>query len=208
METTVYKYLSAAFLAMFIGTGAAHAATLTGDHVNLAISTQSGGTVYNKTFDVGKGFDVGFLNSKVVKTANNKNGKPIRFKIDLDRKFKNGQTGFVMSFPKGMACGVWICDGGTTTFTLSNLDFSDGEKLVGFNAYNSKINPSVKILNGNSISFSLLDKPYSDGKKTLFYAGEFVTVAAIPLPATGLMLGMGLLGLGWTKRRRMVTVHA
>jgi hypothetical protein len=102
--------------------------------------------------------------------------------------------------------------GGTTTLTLSNLNFSGGEVLTGFSVISSLFPVTVGPLTATSVAFTFNEASFS-GPVT-FLDGDFITsptVTVTPLP-TALPLfatGLGALGLfGWRRKRKAQAVAA
>ncbi|MBL4810860.1 MAG: VPLPA-CTERM sorting domain-containing protein, partial [Rhodobacteraceae bacterium] len=121
--------------------------------------------------------------------------------IDLNMNTGSEANGFEMTLIPGSYCGYYNCDGTDVSLIFYDLDFSDGEELIGFDLTPGAINPIVTILGPDAISFTFVDTDYTS--RGLFFSGEFITaVAAVPLPAAAWMLVAGLGGLGFAGRRR------
>jgi hypothetical protein len=101
---------------------------------------------------------------------------------------------------------------GTSTITLSSLDFSGGEVLTGFNVLSSIYPITVNILTPHSLSLSWTEGGAFTPPVT-FLEGEFVTsqAAATPLPGTLPLFagGLGALGLlGWRRKKKAAALAA
>jgi hypothetical protein len=95
----------------------------------------------------------------------------------------------------------------TSTITLSDLSFSGGQVLTGFNVLSSIFGPiTVDILSSTSLSLSFFDGATIPTGNTELLTGDFITgPAATPVPAALPLFatGLGALGLlGWRKRRK------
>jgi hypothetical protein len=95
---------------------------------------------------------------------------------------------------------------GTSTLTLSGLNFSGGETLIGFTVLSSPIYPiTVNILNSSSLSLSWTEGPSFSGGG-IFLDGQFVTSASpVPLPAALPLFATVLAGGGliaWRRKRK------
>ncbi|MEX0852077.1 MAG: VPLPA-CTERM sorting domain-containing protein [Bauldia sp.] len=186
------KFLSAAAIGIGVSAGAAHAATLTGDVINQMISNPTTSLILDNNVLVGPGVDLTIANT------------------NFDFDFASGLVGdeYVLSINAGSYGGLLTVSGGVTTILLSNLDFSDGEHLVGFNVFESLFVLTNAILTPNSMSISFDDVAFSSDVAFNFIRGQFVTepIAPVPLPAAlplfaGAVGALGLVGR-WRKRRQ------
>lgn len=95
---------------------------------------------------------------------------------------------------------------GTSSFTFSSLDFSDGSSLIGFENLVSVFANTVVTFTSRSITFTFTDGPITEG--TLI-SGTFVTDAPIlppsttvPLPASVPLMASAFGALAFAARRR------
>ena len=94
---------------------------------------------------------------------------------------------------------------GTSTVTLSDLNFSDGETLTGFTVLTSIYPITVNILSASSLSLSWVEGTSFSGP-SIFLQGEFVTSPSeVPLPAALPLFATVLAGgalIAWRRKRR------
>lgn len=164
------KIAAAAILAM--SSLSASASVLTGDAVTITFNPIG----FSQGFTVGAGEDLTLTN----------------FHFDLD-----GGAGNRFIFNYGPANGSFA---GSTSFTLSGLDFTDSSTLTGFSLISTSLSGFSYSFTGNSITFH-----YTDGSAPLgtVIDGIFETTrSAVPLPGTLplFLLGMGALGLMRSRR--------
>lgn len=171
-------------IAFAIAGTAASAATLTGDSIDFDIYAGGGVVDSYAGIAVGAGVDH-------VQGAHD---------IDLDFNTGSENDGFVMTLTPGSYCGFWFCDDGTVELVFSDLDFSGGASLIGFDLTGHTITPTVTILGPDAIKFSFADSDYTS-RNGLFFEGRFITTAAVPLPAGAILL-LSALGMGGIAARR------
>jgi len=154
----------------------ATAATLTGDTVTVTFNNGRA-----QTFVVGQGSDATFGSTDFDLDGG---GLGTEFLVNVARTFE--------------------IFGGGAGFTISDLNFSDGEILVGFDLTTTVFQDTVVSFTKDSLTIDFTDGP--NGPDVVL-AGTFITaVAPVPLPA-GMPLalaGFGLLGLLKRRQRRQV----
>lgn len=155
----------------------AQASVLTGDTATITFNPG----IFTANFGIGAGIDF---------TANN-------FMMDLDAGV-NGNEYIFTSLPQAGSFA------GSTSFTLSGLDFTDSSVLTGFSLISTSLTNFSFSTTANSITFFYTDTAGGPG---VVIDGLFVTAprqGAVPLPGTLplALLGLGALGLGLRARRR------
>lgn len=162
----------------------AQAATLTSDFVTVGVSLEpqiSNPGLGPQTVAVGDGYDGDFFGSQ-----------------QFDVNWRGG-TSFRLRSTRSFS-GGWA-NGDSVTWTISGLEFSDGEELVDINITRSFGNVTITDLTATSFSFTHDDVGIPSGRYLSF---EYITAipAAIPLPASVTLLLAALCGMGVLSRRR------
>lgn len=177
----------AAAAAFALSATVGHAATLTGDTINVEIA--NGGTSVDDTVVVGAGIDAVFGATD----------------IDVDVNTGPDDNGLLIAITPGVSfCGIILCDGGTASFTFSDLDFSGGEELVDFIVDEAVSNfLGFTIVSPTEIVFDFLDDTIT-APNGVQLSGTFVTqpMGAIPLPAGAPLLLAGLGAFAVMRRRK------
>jgi hypothetical protein len=181
------KLLIAAMMAVLPGTvsgTASQAATLTGDSVfvDLHIPTLSNGGL------VGAGVDVTI-------------GSVYFFDFNL------GAGDVFRAFLLPNFYGGYLRSSGTSTITLTGLDFSGGEILTGFDITQSVFSNTVAtVLSDTSLEFSFSDGGFDASANGTVLSGTFLTAPVtpeLPLPASMALFALALAGgAGAFVRRR------
>lgn len=169
------KLVAAALLALCALSLNASASVLTGDTVTITFNPG----VYTRNFTVGAGtdFTVGV------------------FRMDLN----GGANGNEFTFNDGPGNGSFA---GSSSFTLSGLNFTDGSLLSGFTLISSLLSDFSFSTTADSITFNYSNLVAPDG---LVIDGLFNTGAApsaVPLPSTLPLTLLGLSALGLSLRAR------
>jgi PEP-CTERM motif len=175
----VNKYVASVlvFASLF---GSAHASTLTGDTV--AINLKGGFLPYGtQNVVVGAGPDGAFVNGTQ--------------SFDLNA----GTNGDLFTVSSNAAYTA-LTGTGRVVWTLTDLNFSDGSPLIGFNIIESLDPVTINSLTPTSVTFSYADTAIPAGT---YFEAQFVTqVAAVPEPSTWAMMILGFLGVGFMAYRR------
>ncbi|GGC66544.1 hypothetical protein GCM10011396_12050 [Undibacterium terreum] len=165
---------------MALASFGASASVLTGDTVTITFNPN----VYTQSFTVGAGDDLVLQN----------------FHYDLN----GGVNGDRFTFTSTPQSGTFA---GSSSFTLSGLDFTDGSLLTGFNLISDSLSNFSFTTTAHSITFN-----YSNSSAPIgtVIDGIFLTSNAVPLPGTLplLLLGLGALGFGLRSRRALGTARA
>jgi len=175
------KWLIATVAVLTFASSGVQAATLTGDTINASYPGSPGAVL------VGPGVDssVGFV------------------QFDYNAGALGDHLVINISSPATFS-GVFQSSG-TSTVTLSGLNFSGGETLIGFTVLSSIYPITVNILNSSSLSLSWTEGPSFSGGG-IFLDGQFVTSASpVPLPAALPLFATVLAGGGliaWRRKRK------
>jgi len=90
---------------------------------------------------------------------------------------------------------------GSTGLTISSLDFLSGDFLVDFDLFSTLLTGfSYSILSNDSISFSWSNTGQV-GPGTII-EGRFLTQSQVPGPASLALLGLGLAGIGFSRKKK------
>lgn len=184
------KTIFAALIAGAVGAGlsAVSAATLSGDTVTKTVfNNGSSIPAFNETFAVGPGVDN--LDGNI--------GYDLNGAADGDR--------FVFHINPLTFAGVYL-PSGLSEVIFSDLDFSGGEILTGFNVIdNGPLNAGYEVLSGSSFRIFWQEDDFTLATGERFFVADYLTEgsdAAVPLPAGGLLMVSGLAALGLARRRR------
>jgi hypothetical protein len=161
---------------MTVASFCASASTLTGDEVTITTTP----SVFTMPLTVGAGTDL---------SVGSGSGT---FLFDLNRG-PDGNRFTLTSVGSSTFSG-------SNSFTFSDLDFTDGSLLTGFNLLATSLSGFSFSTTADSITFSYSNAFAADG---VVIDGTFVTSAAVPLPGTLplVLLGLGALGIGGRARR-------
>lgn len=160
------------------------AATMTADFVTVGVSLEpqiSNPGLGPKTVAVGNGYDGNFFGSQ-----------------QFDVNWRGG-TAFRLRSTRNFS-GGWA-SGNSVSWTVSGLEFSDGEELVGLDVTRSFGNVTITDLTATSFTFTHDDVAIPSGRYLSF---DYITAipAAVPLPASVTLLLVALAGMGVLSRRR------
>lgn len=151
------------------------AATLTGDTVGIALNASAPG---NSLVGAGVDLSIGAID------------------FDLDTGLNGDQLEISV---RGSFNSLSSGSGNPLTITFSDLDFSDGEVLTGFDNLFTVFADTTFSFTDNSLTFQMTDGPVSG----VVLSGTFVTSAvAVPLPAAAPLLATALIGVFALGRRR------
>lgn len=163
-----------ALLAALALPAAAAASTLTGDEVTIEFNP---GSIYTSTFTVGSGVDDSINN----------------FQLNADAGVHGSQFHWT-----GINAGGSLA--GATSFTFSDLDFTDGSTLIGFKIKTTLLDDVVA-----SVTNGVLTVSWSTtgivGPGPILH-GQYITTSVVPLPASAPLILAGLGVLGFVGRRR------
>ena len=177
------KWLIATVAVLTFTSSGVQAATLTGDTIIASYPGSPGAVLVGSGVDSSVGFiqfdyDAGALGDHLVISTNSS-------------RFQTFTGMFASS--------------GTSTVTLSSLNFSGGETLIGFTVLSSIYPITVNILNSSSLSLSWTEGPSFSGGG-IFLDGQFITSASpVPLPAALPLFATVLAGGGliaWRRKRK------
>lgn len=165
--------LAAAAAAAMVFGGQASASVLTGDTVTLSFEP----SVYSQSFVVGDGVDHRIIN----------------FAFDLN----GGADGNRFTFTSVDGASF----GGSTSFTLSGLDFTDGALLERFELVSTSLTNFSFTNTADSVTFFYSD-PWTQNGVVLDGFFRTTAVNAVPLPGTLPLLFLGVGALCATARSR------
>ncbi len=162
-----------ALLAALALPAAAAASTLTGDEVSIEFNP--GGT-YSSTFTVGAGID---------DEVNN-------FQLNVDAGTHGKQFHWTAINAGGSLAGA-------TSFTFSDLDFTDGSTLIDFEIKTTLLDDVVASVTNGVLTVSWSTTGIVGPGPVLH--GKYIT-SVVPLPASAPLILAGLGVLGFVGRRR------
>lgn len=156
------KSLATPAVAAFMMATAGTAATLTGD----TITFDAPGATFASNDLIGAGVD--WVDGTI--------------EYDLDYGIEGDQ----LRIDTGSGCGEYACSG-VTTLTFSDLDFSGGALLVGFNILSEpQLDVTALVIDGSTLQLSYTEGTVVPGN---FLVGEYVfDTAPVPLPAGAALL--------------------
>ncbi len=166
----------------------AQAATLTSNFVTVGVTLEpqiSNPGLGPQTVAVGGGYDGDFFGSQ-----------------QFDVNWRGG-TSFRLRSTQSFG-GGWA-NGTSVSWTISGLEFADGEELVDIDVTRSFGNVTITDLTATSFTFTHDDVAIPSGRYLSF---EYITAipAAVPLPASVTLLLAALCGMGFLSRRRRARV--
>ena len=166
-------------LALSLSSCLAQASVLTGDSV---VFQADPGVIAPASATVGAGDEFVFLN----------------FRFDLDAG--PGADGFSWVSEPG-AGGL----AGSTSIVLSDLDFTDGSSLVGFELFTTVLSGLVITTTPDSISFAYTSSGLVGPGPIL--TGQFLTESAVPTPGTAALMlsALALVPLCSSRKRKAKT---
>lgn len=175
------KHIPLALLAaLTIGAGpiTAEAATLTGDTVNVELSTGFGGSYGLQSSVVGAGDEGNYFNDQF---------------YDFD-----GDANTFSILSSANFCGMSSCagSGDIVSWALTSLDF--GSALTGVTILSSIGGAVIDSFTADSVFFHWTEASIPEGT---YFTLKFQTAAAVPLPAGLPLLLAGLGGLAMLRRR-------